>query len=295
MCVCLSEKHKKSKAMKTMKSFVMIMLGMAALMMVQSCRKDEEPQKPNFQRVARDNAIAQAAFDDLGNQTKIGVEEAEQETSGNKGLLGGLQNTCATITITPFDWTTFPKTIVIDFGNGCVGNDGKIRSGQITIHTTGWYRQEGTVITVSTDNYKVNGVLVQGTKTITNEGRNANQNLVYSLYINGTVTTPEGTISFESERQHEWIAGEPTLLNPWDDEYLITGWQKGQSTGGDQYEIIVLEPLHLKLNCPHLVAGKLKITIDGYQDDIYVDYGDGNCDNIAIITYMGQTYVIVMQ
>lgn len=281
--------------MKTLKNLAFIMIGLIIVVSNQSCKKEEEPKKPNFRTVARDNSIAQAAFDDLGNQSKIGIEEAEKETNNGKSLLQGLQNICATITITPFDWTTFPKTIIIDFGSGCVGNDGKIRSGQITIQTTGWYRQEGTVIAISTDNYRVNGVLVQGTKFIKNQGRNANQNLVYSISIDGTITSPEGTILIESEREHEWIAGEPTTLNPWDDEYLITGWQKGKSTGGDQYEIVILEPLHLKLNCPHLVAGKLKITIDGYPDDIFVNYGDGNCDNIATVTYQGQTYIIVMQ
>jgi len=53
--------------------------------------------------------------------------------------------------------------------------------------------------------------------------------------------------------------------------------------------------LHIKTNCAFIVAGELKMTADGYQDDIFVNYGNGDCNNICYVTYMGQTYTIIMQ
>jgi hypothetical protein len=280
--------------MKTKIRITFILLSLAFSIVTHSCQKEPVQKPVTPSRVAKDNAVAEAAFADLGNQVQAGVQQAQEETENGKGLLL-MNSTCATITITPFDWSTFPKTIEVDYGTGCLGNDGRLRAGKVNIHTTGWYREEGTVITVTTDNYTVNGNLVEGIQVITNNGRNINDNLYYTVYVDGSVTTPEGTIYITSEREHEWIAGEPTLINPWDDEYLITGWQNGQTIHGDSYQIVVLEALHIKLNCGYIVEGKLKITADGFQDDIIVDYGDGECDNIAIATYMGQSYTIVMQ
>jgi hypothetical protein len=280
--------------MKTQIRITIILLSLTFSIVSQSCQKEplKKPVLPS--RVAKDNAIAEAAFADLGNQMQAGMQQAQAETENGKGI-NLMNSTCATITISPYDWTTFPKTITIDYGLGCLGNDGKLRTGIITVHTTGWYREEGTVITVTTDDYTVNGNAVEGIQVTTNNGRNLNNNIYYTVFIEGTVTTPEGTVQITSEREHEWIAGEPTLFNPWDDEYLLTGWQNGQTIEGDEYQIQVTEPLHIKLNCGHVVAGKLTINSDGFQDTIYVDYGSGDCDNIAIATYMGQEYTIILQ
>ncbi len=280
--------------MKTTLRISIILLSLLIGFATTGCKKDDKSdEKPAD--VVRDNAIAERAFSDMSNQSKAGMIQAEDETNGGKGL--SLVNTdCATITITPYDWTTFPKTIVIDYGAvGCLGNDGVYRRGKINLHTTGWYREEGTVITITPENYYHNDVLVEGVQTITNNGLNTNNNLSFTVYTDGQVTYTGGTIMWISELTSEWIAGEPTILNPWDDEYLVTGYQNGETVHGDSYEIVILQALHVKTNCSFIVAGKLKITADGYQDDIFVDYGDGTCDNIIVVTYMGQNYTIIMQ
>ncbi len=280
--------------MKTTIKISVIMFAIITAIFNHSCMKEgfKKPAKPT--EIVKDNAIAEKAFSDLNNQVQAGVFQAQSDTENGKGL-NLMNSNCATITISPYDWNTFPKTIEIDYGAGCLGDDGVMREGKINIETTGWYRQHGTVITVVPDSFYVDDILVEGIQITTNNGLNANQNITYTVVTDGTVTTPYGVIQWNSNLTSEWIAGEPTLFNPWDDEYLVSGTQQGSTAPGDSYSIVILVPLHLKTNCGYIVAGELKYTIDGYQDEIFVDYGNGNCDNIATITYMGQTYTIVMQ
>lgn len=280
--------------MKTTIRISFILLALITAMMTQSCLKEGFKKRVKPSDVAKDNAIAEKSFSDLNNQVKAGMFQAQNDTENGKGI-NLMNNTCATITVTPYDWTTFPKTIEIDYGTGCLGDDGILRKGKVIIHTTGWYRVQGTVITVTPDSFYVNEVLVEGTQVITNNGPNSNNNITYTVNTNGSVTTPEGTINWTSNFVSEWIAGEPTQINPWDDEYLVTGTQHGYTVQGDEYDILITTPLHIRTNCGFIVAGELKMTASGFQDDIIVNYGTGNCDNIVVVTYLGQDYTIVMQ
>ncbi|PKP03143.1 MAG: hypothetical protein CVU11_09255, partial [Bacteroidetes bacterium HGW-Bacteroidetes-6] len=205
------------------KSFFLISLiiAFAGVVVVSSCRKDDENNNENNYRSAIDNATAENMFDDVFRQATDGVNSAQDSVEGTKTSEHVLSS-CATLTITPFDLITFPKTVIVDFGTtNCLGSDGRYRRGSVEMSITGWYRDSGSVITVTPHNYYVNDNYIQGVKTLTNNGHNTSSNLTYTLVVNGTVTTSEGTISWSSTRYHEWIEGESTILNPWDDVYLI--------------------------------------------------------------------------
>ena len=67
---------------------------------------------------------------------------------------------------------TFPNTMTIDFGTGCTGYYG-VDARQDHRHLYRPYPEAGTVITTTTEDYYVNGNLVEGTRTVTNMGTNA--------------------------------------------------------------------------------------------------------------------------
>ncbi len=260
------------------------------------CRKEEtQDQDVTLSTdIMKENAQAEALFDDVANQTQIGMVQAEDSTSNKKSGITSDDNG-ATITISPFDFHSFPKTIEIDFGStGVTGYDGKIRKGKITIETTGWYRDSGTVITINTENYEVDNFEIAGEKTITNNGTNVSGNIYYSIDIEGSISDSEGTTEWTSQRIREWIAGEDTFLNPWDDEYLITGTQTGLTKAGENYEIEILTPLHVKLNCRWLTSGSLQITTSSLSEPAIVDYGNGECNSQAVVSYKGKDYSFYM-
>ncbi|HCA82391.1 MAG TPA: hypothetical protein DEP18_01290 [Flavobacteriales bacterium] len=238
--------------------------------------------------VARDQGTAEACFNDLKNI-------ADEAFSGQLFLYRGAQDTlvhgCATVIR---DTSANPKTIVVDFGSAnCQCNDGKNRRGKINITYTGLYRDPGTIITLTPDQYFVNDHQLIGTKTVTNEGRNTNNNLWYSIVVNGQVVKPNngGTITINSTRQREWTEGESTVLNWLDDVYLITGYGNGVASNGEAYTVAIVIPLRKEMSCYHFVSGSIRV-LPGSRPERLIDFGAGTCDNSATITVNGTTYPV---
>ncbi len=272
--------------------FFLLALTLSALTILSSCKNDEDNEDKNNYRSAIDNATAETMFSDVFKQATDGMIAAQDSAEGNKNCMESMAS-CATLTITPFDLTTFPKTVTVDFGTvNCMGTDGRYRRGVVTMTTTGWYRDSGTVIIVTPQNYFVNDHLVQGTKTITNMGHNLAGNLVYSLFIDGTVTNSDGTIEWTSTREHEWIEGEPTVFIPWDDVYLITGTAEGVNINDEAFDVVVNTALRVQVGCRWITAGSLTLTSGTFS--MLVDYGNGACDAVATITINGAVYNITM-
>jgi len=281
--------------MKTQKVFFLVVV-LILIVFTQACEKKEPTvlTPETAKNIALSNSIAETSFSDVFDQTQTAVVFSKDSIEGGKSI--SLSNSiCATISIVPFDLVSFPKTIIVDFGElGCVGNDGKLRKGKIQIQATGWFKDSSSVITVTLDNYFVNGFKVEGTKTITNNGKNSNGNLSYSVQVaNGKVISPDNSVvQWESIRTIEWIAGEETMTAE-DDEYKITGTQSGITAANESYTIQITEPIHIVMSCQwRIVAGKQKITSG--EEEILIDYGDGTCDNKFIVTYKGLSYVVTM-
>jgi len=271
--------------------FFLLALALSALTILSSCKKDDDDDKNKYQS-AVDNATAENMFSDVFKQATDGMIAAQDSAEGSKNCMESMAS-CATLTISPFDLTTFPKTVTVDFGTvNCMGTDGRYRRGVVTMTTTGWYRDSGTVITVTPQNYYVNENLVQGTKTITNMGHNNAGNLVYALFVDGTVTNSDGTIEWTSTRQHEWIEGEPTVFNPWDDVYLITGTADGVNIQNEEFHVVVNTALRVQVGCRWITAGSLTLTSGNFT--MLVNYGDGACDAAATVTINGAVYNITM-
>ncbi|MFN0032895.1 MAG: hypothetical protein ACKVOR_12110, partial [Flavobacteriales bacterium] len=142
-----------------MKKRVLIFITAVAVT-IASCRKEREVVDNTF---ASDNSTAENMFSDL---YKV-VDDVSAQTEGIR------EDGIGCIDTVIVDTTSVPKSITIDFGtDDCVGEDGRIRKGIIFVTYTGRYRDEGTVITVTPQNYTVNGYSVSGTKVITNMGLN---------------------------------------------------------------------------------------------------------------------------
>lgn len=264
-----------------------------AIFVFSSCRKEEK--KINFSQVAKEHSIAQNLFDDVFKQVDKASKLQDDSCNGQKTGEGVFVNGCATITISSLD-AVFPKTISVDFGaQNCMGNDGRNRRGILNYTITSWYRDSACKITVIPSNFYVNDYKVEGTKTIVNNGRNASGNLNYIIEVtNATITTPQNeTFSWSTHRNHEWIEGENTILNPYDDVYLITGNATGITSEQTPYTITIDSPLNILVGCRWVRQGSLIIQIVDYPD-FYVDYGSGECDANASVTVNGTSYPFIM-
>ena len=260
-----------------------------------SCNKDNKDYNT---KAAENYALGESMFSDIFKQVEDAalVQEDSITNKGTKSTYSQFDKSCATLSITPFDLTTFPKTLVIDYGTtNCLCSDGRNRRGIINAVLTGWFRDSATVITVTPNDYYLNDYKVEGTKTITNNGHNTSGNLEFHILVNnGVITGAEGTSTWNTNRIHEWIEGESTVFNPWDDVYLIRGTANGITVEGEAYTMNTITDLRVEIGCRWIVSGILNI--DGENSyTIEVDYGNGNCDGIATITVNNYSINITMQ
>lgn len=265
----------------------------AVSMVFTSCRRDEEDTDTT---AAADNAFAEACYSDVANiADEAGISGTVSNYRVGDPNTGGLLTTCATVTVTNAN-TADQDTITVDFGStNCTCNDGRNRRGKIIVFFTGLYRDSASTHTITFDNYFVNDNQVMGTKTVTNLGHNAAGHLVYDIDVNGTIilANGEGTITWNSQRQREWTAGESTSV--WyDDMYSITGSASGVSAAGENFSMNITNPLirNMALGCRrHFTQGTVELT-PGTRPMRTIDFGSGACDDIATVTINNHTYTI---
>jgi hypothetical protein len=261
-----------------MKNKLLILIFSLATFVV-SCRKERRDTLGSS--ISTDNNTAENLFSDM---FKV-VDEVSSNTAGIREDIIGCIDTIIVDTLSN------PKTILIDFGdNNCTSNDGRIRTGVLHITYTGRYREPGTIITITPENYTVNGNLIEGQKTIENLGLNGNGQLHYAIAAYGTVTAPGSawTISWNASRTRTWVEGQSTATI-WDDVYEITGGGSGVNRNGVPYTTAITQPLRAEIGCAWLVSGNITIQPEEYATR-FINFGDGTCDSGFTVTVNGQEY-----
>ena len=246
-----------------------------------------------------ESSQAEASFDDVDDITLTAAEE--EGNAGGFGLEGRSADQsrlyfpnfrelrerigdCATITVTPND-STYPKTVTIDFGDSCRGNDGKVRKGKIVIHFTAPIRRPGSVVTLTLVNYHVNRVHLQGTKIFKNQSEPPMHKWSIEI-VDGKVTFPNGRgYTYEGVKTVKQIAGVITGIVR-DDVYQITGRSSTTFRNGTTVKINTEDPLIKKVACHWISEGTLKIKINDMV--LKLDFGfpnNGGCDNKALLSW----------
>jgi hypothetical protein len=293
--------------MKTL-SFNRITIAAFAIMFslfLFSCQKESSLNTPAADPVTEEEAVnlsdestqAEASFDDVEDVSATAAEE-----EGDAAVFGRGENTteglylptfeelrlrighCATVTVVPNN-NTYPKTVTIDFGDGCLCADGKFRKGAIIIHLTGPIRRSGSVMTITLRNFFLNRAHIEGTKTFSNLSENSNIKFTVQV-VGGKVTFPNGRgYSYQSLKYVRQIEGGSTRPIR-DDIYSIEGRSKTEFNGGLTVTLDTETPLIKKVVCPWINKGVLKIKINSRI--LFLNYGapnDGDCDNKALLTW----------
>jgi hypothetical protein len=253
-----------------------------------SCKKDNI--KLEDSNLSQDDAYAESTYE---NVTDVSDEAyAVKSDPGSNGENQRIYiSDCATVSL---DTLAFPRVMTIDFGDeNCLCRDGKYRRGKIIVTFTERYREPGTVITHTFDNYFVNDNSVQGSKVVTNMGENENGNIYFTIEIQGIIQKEDGsTFSWNSSRVREWIEGSDTK-NRWDDVYLITGTADGTRPNGTTWEREIIIPLRVELACHFIVSGSIEMRPENRPVRL-LDFGNGDCDNEATVTVNGEVYTIYL-
>ncbi|MDA0194180.1 MAG: hypothetical protein O2887_00040 [Bacteroidetes bacterium] len=259
--------------------------AIAVALLMASCGDDTSLDPNDLNLTAevdtQSEAAMESAMEDLDN-----VAEAAMIAANAGGrffedeLLG-----CATVT-----HDEELKTVIIDFGEGCEGPRGRMRSGKIVITYTDRRLVPGAVKTVAFEDFAVDSVGIEGTRIFTNIMESENDFPKFRIQlIGGRLTFPDATVATrESDHTRTWIRGANPLL----DEAELTGTSHGIGRDGRTYEVTILERIIYKRDCGRLlkflpVSGVKQIIVNGGEHEILYDYGDGECDNIITITKDG--------
>jgi hypothetical protein len=281
------------------KTVFVLLLTVASTLSFVACKKNNTVANTDTES-AENNALSESTFNDVTTLVDQSITTGDiivgqaGSTAANNAAEEALGSSCATISL---DTVSNRRAVIIDFGTtNCLCKDGRYRRGKILTNYTGRYRDSGTVVSITFDNYFVNDNQITGTKTITNNGINAAGHLVYTVQVDGVIIKANngGRVTWASTRQREWIAGANTPLVLTDDVYSITGSASGTNAAGDSYSIKILQPLIRSMSCKWFESGKCEITKSN-NPTVILDYGTTGCDANATATVAGKTYDIVLK
>ncbi len=288
--------------MRKIISYSFIMLGIITLTFT-ACKKDKALNDDTSDTAAVDeNAQADETFSDIftsisnfsteNDASFTAVAAPNKSETQSLGLKVLAVASSPTITIAPLG-NTWPKTVIFDFGTGITKND-ITRKGKIIAVYSKKFKEMGAVIAITFDNYFVNNTKIEGTKTITNNGKNAAGNYTFSVVVaKSRINDSRGTFTYEASRTLEWTKGESTLAIL-DDEYAITGASIGVNSKGITYSTNITSPLIKKIGWPYLVAGIIEIKPSSKSLRI-LNYGNGELDAKAILTINGVSKEIFLR
>lgn len=271
-----------------------------AIGLISSCKDEERLTAADTQDITEE-AVTDAYFQDMDDMAGVAIEAPSDDQysgSGRVSTVITIQDQrfgCEgiVVTVVPADGSTLehPKgTLTVDFGTtGCLDNNNNVRTGKLIFTYDKWRFQPGATIITTTDNYTINGIKLEGTRTLTNVTGSSEEAPKFNVMLDGGVATfpDNSTATRTSNITWQWDRGEP---GPTDDLLVIEpAHAEGTTRGGRHYEVDVLEALKYKRFCGGLaVDGIKKYTIDESKE-IVIDYGDGTCDKSVTITVNGVT------
>lgn len=237
--------------------------------------------------------------DDIQSAEDASSSESLLNSANDEAVLAmyssGNSTGCPTVT-----WAdtpgSYPNTITLDFGTGCVGTYGHTKSGKLIIEVTGDLYTTGSIRSMSTENFFVDDVEVEGTRSVTNLGNNDSDQMHWSVEItDARLTFPdEQFVEWSASRVRTLIEGQSTFETAEDDVYSITGGSQGVNRRGQSFSSTIVSPLIKSMDCRWISEGVREvITNDRVRS---IDYGDGTCDNQAVVTgNRGNSWTITLR
>lgn len=286
-----------------MKSKILLLGMTLSILAFTSCTNDSNSSTSEAMVTTNDVAVTQKmdnAIDDVSLLVDDQYEVSEGSLTGKStGNYYSVLPTCATLSDSGS--TTTVRKITITFGNPNTPTcsfRGHLLKGQIILTRT-----IGTtfpkIMTVTYNNFYINDNKLDGTSTWKREmigtGTALHPKTIFTM-TGMTWTTTAGVYTRTGERIREMTAGFATRLSPTDDIYSTYGTFTTTHPNGSIFtsSIEIATPLINKTACslsstpmPFPVSGKLKLTKNSHYATI--DYGNGECDNLAMQSIDGGT------
>jgi hypothetical protein len=282
--------------MKNKKSFLILMLSAAlGILLIPSCSKDNSGTISSKDVItAQDEIYADALYEEVDNTVVSNVSTLSGMGFSTMNMKSTLHDSsdCMQITVDHPDSVSFPKVVTLDFGEGCTRifkDDTIVYKGQIIVTLTDHWFMKGSQHIVTFNNFYINDVKVEGTRTMTNMGFNDKNHFELGIALTEGKITFNDTAFLTRESNHvrEWITG----FRPLNDTILVTGSASGINIQGEHYERVITSPLAL-VRCKDvpwrwvIVKGTVQIT-NSETGISTIDYTGSGCESSVVLNKNG--------
>lgn len=280
-------------------------VAVACLGLVVSCAEDE-PQFSQEAAYATEESNIDAYYADADDMAGVAVAESD-ETEGDGGKMSavarGLQlnddRFCDVSVIVDAELSLLlgipVGDITIDFTDGCTDNSGNVRKGKVKVHFRGRKFRPNSLISITFENYEINGIKLNGVRTLTNLPTSTIEEPKFQVELENGSVEWDGKIA---TREHcfvtTWQRG--VLLNPEDDVLKIRQCAdsdeaaEGTNRNGVHYKMFIKNELVYKRGCPMAISGVKEFVEVNSGKEIIIDYGSGTCDAVITMTVNGNIH-----
>ncbi len=287
---------------------------LAAMLFTISCKKDpsaisKTESSDLVLEAGLSETILQSTFDDVfDNAAGIdGVSAGEDlgiyggTGSGifmGQSAISGVEEPatrCFTVSVSPKERGVFPKTVVVDFGSGCLIRN-HTRKGKVITVYSGPLSIPGNTAQTRFDGYQVDSFKIEGQHTILNATEpGGNQRRFKRTVENARMTNVNTNFwrSWSGISMMTQLEGNGTPLYPLDDIYQFTGGKKGGNANGRTWSSVIIKPLIKAFTCHWISGGTMEIRVNDTVG--LLDFGNGDCDNAAIATVNGVSREITLR
>lgn len=283
-----------------------LFLGLVLSLFTVSCTKDSADNST----ITADEATVNAKID-IANDDVSDVVETQFNATMENSTTGKTSETVTTtypiVTRVPAFGTPITAgtlvTKTIDYGTaGITLPNGNVLKGKIIITFTFEPTATSHTITYTFDNFYHNAIKFDGNKTFTRTMTAATaaspSHPFVVMVMDMTATFPDGRVFTRTgTRTREITAGYDTPNILADNVYQVTGSWSTTFPNTTVQTSTITSPLIVKMSCmnvnkPLLVQGVITFVRNTHTATL--DYGTGDCDNIAIFTINGISHTIII-
>ena len=269
-----------------------------------ACKKEDEIapiEKQNF-------ASAQATIDIITEIQSLNgmLASALPTTSGNPGgrIVGGIEEPsggCGITTNYPLTGHTISTTL--DFGTGTTCN-GKVFKGKIIFTFLPPSPSGELGHTAQFDGYEFDGKKVEGSYVITALiNRTEKTFLLTTKFIDVVLTYPDGTQAKWNSNYKESVKytegpsvpSGNTNVSTMSGITSVEGGITGTNRSGKQFSANITSPLLIDSACQKGYTKGTYLIKAADHPDALLDFGNGECDNVATLTINGKSQEITIQ
>lgn len=180
--------------------------------------------------------------------------------------------------------------IILDYGEGCTTKRQHEAKGKIIIHMDPSFETATVNMTYNFENFYINDKKIEGSVEKQRSRTNDNGNPQSQITKNIKILWEDGAYStIEGLRTREWVDGKNNEL--WGDNvFSITGNWTITKKDGTVFTSTIIDPLIRTLACRFIISGIVEIKKAETMSQL--DYGSGECDNLATMTKDGSSYEI---